>query len=72
MRLFLTFGTTHGAMRAERILRTAGLAPEVVPKPAGIRGSCGVAVRLAPACRAAALVALAAAGHLPRQETLLP
>jgi hypothetical protein len=72
VRLFLTFGTTHGALRAERVLVAAGLAPEVVPKPAAIRGSCGLAVRLDPAEAAAARAALAAAGHAPRQEALLP
>jgi hypothetical protein len=72
VRLFLTFGSTHGALRAERILLNAGLAPAVVPKPAAIRGSCGMAVRLDAACRAAALDALAKAGHPARQEALLP
>ena len=72
MRLFLTFGTTHGALRAERILRDAGLASEVVPKPAAIRGACGLAVRLRAECRDTALRALAAARHPPRQQALLP
>ncbi len=72
MRLYLTFGTTYGALRAESLLQQAGLACEVVPKPREIRGSCGLAVRLALADSEAAVAALRGARHAPRQQVSLP
>lgn len=72
MRLYLTFGTTYGALKAERVLRGAGVGADVVPKPAAIRGACGLAVGVAEAAREQALAALDAAGHRPRQQVILP
>ena len=72
MRLYLTFGTTYGALRAESLLQQAGLSCEVVPKPREIRGSCGLAVRLPLADRDAALAALQSGRHAPRQQVSLP
>ena len=72
MRLYLTFGTTHGALQAERILKASGIEALIVPKPAAIHGPCGLAVRLREADGAPALAALAVAGHEPRQQVRLP
>lgn len=72
MRLYLTFGTTYGALRAEGVLGQAGLACDIVPKPREIRGSCGLAVRVSGGDAGSALAALKAAHHSPRQQAELP
>ena len=72
MRLYLTFGTTYGALRAEGLLHAAGLDCEIVPKPREIRGSCGLAVRLALIDAEAGLAALERGHHAPRQQAHLP
>ena len=46
VRLYLTFGSTHGALRAESLLRSAAISCGIVPKPREIRGACGLAVRI--------------------------
>lgn len=71
MRLYLTFGTTYGALRAEALLQAAAIPCAVVPKPPAIRGACGLAVRLACADAPRALKALGAAHHAPRQSVTL-
>ena len=72
MRLYLTFGSTYGALRAEDLLREAGVACEIVPKPREIRGACGLAVRLARGDADHALNALERAHHPARQRVQLP
>lgn len=65
-RLYLLFHSTHETLKAESLLRGAGLACRVVQKPAAIRVDCGLAVRAAPADRDQALEALARSGVRPR------
>ncbi len=72
MRLYLTFGSTYGALRAEALLREAGLPCTIVPKPREVRGACGLAVRLELADGDAAQAALERGQHPPRQQVRLP
>jgi len=71
VRLYLTFGSTHGALRAESLLLAGGVACEVVPKPREIRGSCGLAVRTQAADADRAHALLVAAHHPARQQATL-
>ncbi len=41
----LTFFASHHAIRAEKTLRTAGLAASLIPGPKQLSPNCGVAVR---------------------------
>lgn len=72
MRLYLTFGSTYGALRAESLLIAAGIACGIVTKPFEIRGACGLAVRLEPGDAGRALATLATAHHPARQQATLP
>lgn len=45
-RLLATFRSTHGALAAERRVRAAGLAGDLIPLPALIRSSCGFGLLL--------------------------
>jgi hypothetical protein len=40
----LTFFTTHAALRAEKVLREAGVAVKVIPVPRHLSAECTVAV----------------------------
>lgn len=71
MRLYLTFGTTYGALRAEALLQAAAIPCAVVPKLPAICGACSLAVRLACADPPRAREALGAAQHAPRQSVTL-
>ncbi len=71
MRLYLTFGSTYGALRAESLLRGAAISCDIVPKPREIRGACGLAVRIDVDNAEPALATLAAAHHSPRQQVTL-
>jgi hypothetical protein len=46
--LFL-FATTHDTILAERLARSRDIAAELVPKPAGYTGRCGIALAVAAA-----------------------
>lgn len=65
-RTYLFFHSTHETLKAEQLLREAGLSCRVVQKPAAIRVDCGLAVRIAEADREQALGALARSGVRPR------
>ena len=71
MFLYLTFGSTHGALRAEALLRSSAVDCRIVPKPRAIRGSCGLALRVSLAEAEHALAVLEADGHPPRQQAHL-
>jgi hypothetical protein len=71
VRLYVTFGSTYGALRAESLLRAAAISCGIVPKPREIRGSCGLAVRIDLDDAEPALAILAAAHHCPRQQVTL-
>lgn len=43
----ITFFASHHAMRAERVLRAAGLEVRLIPGPRELSPSCGVALRFA-------------------------
>lgn len=64
-RVYMVFRSTHETLKAESVLKAAGLACKVVMKPSGIRLDCGLAVRTDPLSRPAVLAALAAAGLDP-------
>ena len=68
---YLTFGSTHGALKAEATLTSAGIRAQVVPKPTAIRGACGLAVRVRDADAPRALDVLARAQWPPRQAVTL-
>jgi hypothetical protein len=48
MNRVLVFDTTHHAMWAEEVARTAGVAAEVVPAPEGTDAKCGLALEVLP------------------------
>jgi len=54
----ISFFASHHAIRAEKVLRTAGHAAELVPGPKELSPNCGVAVRFVYAERDAALALL--------------
>lgn len=45
-RRVLLFLTTQAVLRAEDVLLEAGLEVDVVPKPEGVRGLCGIALEV--------------------------
>lgn len=57
-----TFGGTHEAMAAERILKGASVPARCIPKPEQLGGGCGIALRIEPSKAAAAEEILTAAG----------
>ncbi|MBP2018822.1 hypothetical protein J2Z79_002237 [Symbiobacterium terraclitae] len=65
-RLYLLFHSTHETLKAESLLRDAGLSCRVVQKPAAIRVDCGLAVRALPEDRDRALETLDRSGIRPR------
>lgn len=65
-RVYLLFRSTHDTLKAEAVLRAAGLPGKVVQKPAGIRMDCGLAVRTEAAAREEAVATLTQAGQAPR------
>jgi len=70
--LYMTFGSTHATLKAERAL-SGGAAPfRVVQKPEVIRGGCGLAIRISAADSGVVLERLQSAGMRPRQQVLLP
>jgi hypothetical protein len=59
----ITFPSVFSAYRAEKVLKAAGIAAELIPVPRELSGSCeGLAARLAGGDVAAAAAALKAAG----------
>ncbi|MCL2084938.1 MAG: DUF3343 domain-containing protein [Oscillospiraceae bacterium] len=44
--IVLTFHNTHGALRCERVLESAGMPVKVIPMPAEIGSDCALCVRL--------------------------
>lgn len=70
--LYMTFGSTHATLKAERALRGGAVPFRVVQKPEVIRGGCGLAIRVAASDSAAVLERLQTAGLAPRQQVLLP
>lgn len=59
----ITFPSVHNALRAEKVLKAAGIAVALIPVPRELSGSCeGLAARLAGADVAGAAAALTAAG----------
>jgi len=46
MRLLATYLSSHAVLRAERELKAAGHAPELIPVPRQIRSSCGFCLLL--------------------------
>ncbi|MGE5589937.1 MAG: DUF3343 domain-containing protein [Bacillota bacterium] len=70
--LYMTFGSTHATLKAERALRGGAASFRVVQKPEVIRGGCGLAIRVAPSDSAVVLERLRKAGLEPRQQVLLP
>jgi hypothetical protein len=65
--VYMTFGSTHGAFRAEKLLASRGIPSRVVPKPVQIPGPCGTAVVVADDVLDAALGALRELRVPPRQ-----
>lgn len=70
-RVYFLFRSTHDTLKAESLLKAAGMAAKVVMKPAAIRSDCGLAVRAALADREQALSVLGTAGLPPRSEHAL-
>ena len=58
----ILFHSTSHAIRAERIVREAGLRSKMIPVPRHISSDCGVCVRVARSDKDAALSALQTAG----------
>lgn len=59
----ITFPSVFSAYRAEKVLKAAGIAAELIPVPRELSGCCeGLAARLAGADVAGAAAALRAAG----------
>ena len=54
----LTFFASHHAIRAEKVLRDAGFAAELIPGPKELSPNCGTAVRFECERRAGALAVL--------------
>jgi len=48
MNRVLVFDTTHHAMWAEEVARSAGIPAEVVPAPEGTEAKCGLALEVVP------------------------
>jgi hypothetical protein len=63
----LTFFASHHAIRAEKILRQAGFAAELIPGPKELSPNCGTAVRFEYDRRDEALPVLTA-GHVEVDE----
>jgi len=63
----LTFFASHHAIRADKTLRDAGLAAQLIPGPKDLSPNCGTAVRFVYAERERAL-ALLAASHVEVDE----
>lgn len=57
-----TFGSTHQALRAEKVLLAAQIEAQVIPVPRRISSLCGLAVQVDTARRQEAQEALEAAG----------
>jgi hypothetical protein len=58
----ITFFSSQHAVQAEKLLKEAGYAVELIPGPKDISPNCGVAVKCLPAELAAATALLAAGG----------
>jgi hypothetical protein len=58
----ILFHSTSHAIRAERILREAGIRSKMIPVPRHISSDCGVCIRVSRSDAAAAQHALVAAG----------
>ena len=56
------FFSIHYVLKAEQLLKSGGIALDVVPVPREISGDCGMAITFAPAQLAAVQSILAAAG----------
>lgn len=61
-RAVFTFGSTHHALKAEKILRAAQIRAEVIPVPRRISSLCGLAVQVDKISREEAKKALETAG----------
>jgi hypothetical protein len=61
--VYVTFDSTHEAMRLDRLLSQNQVAHELVPIPRSLGSACGVAVRLRPEDQARA-ASIAAAGDV--------
>lgn len=59
--VILVYSTSY-AIRAEKILREAGIQSKLIPVPRHLSSSCGVCIRIARASREAAQRALQQAG----------
>lgn len=42
----ITFGSTHSAMKAEKLLNNRGIKHEIIPTPKDISSDCGISVRV--------------------------
>lgn len=58
----IVFFASHHAIRAEKMLREAGMSVELIPGPKDISPNCGVALRFEHAHREAALAILDSRG----------
>jgi len=67
-RVYLLFRSTHDTLKAESVLKEAGLPAKVVMKPAAIRSDCGLAVRVEVGARDEAVAALCGAKLEPRSQ----
>ena len=56
----ISFFASHYALRAEAVLKRAGMTAQLIPGPKDLSPNCGVALRFEYAQREAALAALAA------------
>ena len=61
------FHSIHRVLRAEQLLKRAGVAFLLVPVPRRLTADCGLALRIAPAQLAAVSAVLAAADLLPAE-----
>ncbi len=43
--IIVTFFTTHAALRAEKVLKEAGIAAELIPAPRALSADCTIALR---------------------------
>jgi len=59
--VILLYATSH-AIRAEKILKQAGIPPKMIPVPRHLSSSCGVCIRIERSDREAAHQALQRAG----------
>lgn len=46
MKMVLTFESIHKVLKAEKLLKRAGLGYEIVPTPREISSDCGMAIRV--------------------------